>query len=74
MLDRRDLMAVNDTAAAMGARQSCHDIHCGRFAGPILADETVDLTALDLQADALKRVDLTKLLVKIIDFDYMIVH
>src|SRR5690606_16939970 len=50
-----DPFAADDDLARVGDVEAGEDAHQGRLAGPVLAEEGVDLTAADLDVDVVER-------------------
>src|SRR6185437_12788206 len=61
--------AVDEDLAAVGGVKAIQDRHERRFAGTILADNTVDRATLNLQVDVAIGVDRTEALVDLPKFD-----
>ena len=65
----RPLLAADQDGAAVGMVEAVEDVHQGRFAGPVLADDAVDRAGGDHEVDRLIGVDRTEPLVDAAQLD-----
>jgi hypothetical protein len=67
---RRDVLPVEDDPPGAGLLRTAHQVEKGALAGPVGADDRVDLVGLELDGNILNRRQTTEHLGQVLDFKH----